>query len=67
VKKKMVLERELFKNIPLRVSGLNYGEGVYELEDCVGEEALSSNLPPNLGLMKKKILVGFSNHLLENA
>jgi hypothetical protein len=52
----MVLQRKLLKSIPLHVLGLNYGEGIYELNDCVGEEALSSNLPPKLGPIKKKKL-----------
>jgi hypothetical protein len=56
VKEKMVLQRKLLKSIPLHVLGLNYGEGIYELNDCVGEEALSSNLPPKLGPIKKKTL-----------
>ncbi len=63
----MVLECELFESIPLHVPRLNYGEGVYELEDHVGEEALSSNLPPKLGFMKIIFPIGFLNHLLENA
>jgi hypothetical protein len=39
----MVLKHEPFKIIPLHVQGLNYGEGVYELDDRVVEEAMSSN------------------------
>jgi len=49
VKEKMVLQRKLLESIPLHVLRLNYGEGIYELNNCVGEEALSSNLPPKLG------------------
>jgi hypothetical protein len=49
----MVLKYELLKSIFLHVQTLNYGEGVYELEDRVGEEALNSNLPPKLGPIKK--------------
>jgi len=45
----MVLEHELFKSILLHVQGLNYGEGIYELENHVGEETLNSNLPLKLG------------------
>jgi hypothetical protein len=36
----------------LQLYCLNYGEGVYELEDLVREEALISNLLPKLGLAK---------------
>jgi hypothetical protein len=47
VSKRMVLKFKLLKNIHLHIQELNYGKGIYELEDCVGEEAcLSSNLPP---------------------
>jgi hypothetical protein len=67
MKEKMVLECKLFKSIPLHVLGLNFGKCVYELEDRVGEEALSSNLPPKLGPIKIIFLVGFLSHLLENA
>jgi hypothetical protein len=35
---------KLLKNIPLHVQELNCGDDVYELEDRVKEEALSSNL-----------------------
>jgi hypothetical protein len=52
----MVPKHKVFKNIPLHVQGLNYGEGVYELEDCVGEKALSSNLPLKLHPLKKFLL-----------
>jgi hypothetical protein len=38
---------------------LNYGKGVYELEDPIGEEAQGSNLPPKLGLAKKLFLQVF--------
>jgi len=56
----MVQEHKLFKNIPLHVQGLNYGEGVYELEDHVGEETLSSNLLLELGSVKRIIRVSLS-------
>jgi len=56
----MVQKRKLFKNIPLHVQGLNYGKGVYELEDHVGEKALSSNLLLALGSIKIINRVGFS-------
>ncbi len=40
----MVPKHELLKSIPLHVQKLNYREGVYELEDHVGEETLSLDL-----------------------
>jgi hypothetical protein len=55
----MVPKRKVFKNIPLHVQGLNYGKGVYELEDRVGEEALSSNLPLELHPLKQVLLQVF--------
>jgi hypothetical protein len=63
----MVPKHELFESIPLHVQGLNYGKGIYELEDCVGEEALSLNLMLKLGPIKKFPLTSFPNLLLENA
>ncbi len=60
----MVLEHKLLERIPLHIQGLNYGKGVYELEDHVGEEALSSNLL-KLGPVKKN--PSFHDHLLKNA
>ncbi len=47
---------ELLGSIFLHIQMLNCGEGVYELEDRVGEETLSSNLPPKLGPIKKFLL-----------
>ncbi len=41
-------------------------KGIYELEDHVGEEALSSNLSLKLGFIKKILHVGFPSCLLEN-
>jgi hypothetical protein len=38
---------------------LNCGEVVYELEDYVGEEALSSNLLLKLGPLKNRIPIRF--------
>ncbi len=35
-------------------------KGVYELGDHVGEKALSSNSPPNLGITKKNFSYKFS-------
>jgi hypothetical protein len=60
MQKKMVMGRELFESIPLHSYELNY-----ELEDHVGEEALSLNLPLKLGLVRKISLASFPNHLLE--
>jgi hypothetical protein len=56
VQEKIVLKRLLFDSILLHVQGLNCGKGVYELEDNVGQEALSLNLMPKLGLIKKFLL-----------
>jgi hypothetical protein len=56
---------ESLKSSPLHVQELNYNEGVYDLEDHDGEEALSSNLLPKLE-PTKKTLTSFLSHLLEN-
>jgi hypothetical protein len=64
--KKMVLGRELFKNIPLHIYELICEKCIYELEDHVGEEALSLNLSPKLELIRKILLASFPNHLLKN-
>ncbi len=61
----MVPKCELYENIPLHIQRLNYGEGVHELNDCVGGETLSSNLPLELGPIKKIPLASFSNCLLK--
>ncbi len=63
----MVPKHELFKNIPLHVQKVNYEEDIYELKDHVGEEALSLNLLPKLGLAKRTFLASFPNCLLESA
>jgi hypothetical protein len=62
----MVLKCMLFKNILLHVQGLNCREGIYKLEDHVGQEALNSNLLLKLELVKKIPRVGFPNHMLKN-
>jgi hypothetical protein len=62
----MVLERLPFENIFFHIQGLNYGEGVYELEDHVGQGALSLNLLPRLGFVKRILHAHFSNRLLRN-
>jgi hypothetical protein len=43
----------LFKNILLHIQGLNCEKNVYELEDHVRQEALSSNLLLKLRPIKK--------------
>jgi hypothetical protein len=55
----MVQKHKLFENISLHVQRLNYREGIYELEDHVGEEALSSNLSLELRPIKRIPLIGF--------
>ncbi len=51
----------MFKNIPLHIQELNYGNlNIYEQKDHVGEVALSLNLPPKLGLAKKNFFRKFS-------
>jgi hypothetical protein len=62
----MVPKCELLESIPLHIQELNYGEGIYELVDHVGEKALNSNLSSKLGLTKKN-LASFLNHLLKSA
>jgi len=61
----MVPEHLLLKSIILHVQGLNCGEGIYELEDHVGHEALNTNLLPKRGFVKKILLANFSNYLLK--
>jgi hypothetical protein len=48
----MVPKHELLKSIPLYVQEPNYKEGIYELEDHVGEETLSLDLPLKLEFAK---------------
>ncbi len=62
----MVPKHELFESIPLHVQKLNCEKCTYELKDHVGEEALSSNLPPKLGFAKITFLASFFSRLLEN-
>ncbi len=52
-------KHELFENIPLYIQKLNCKENIYELEDHVGEKALSSNYLPKLGLAKELLLKVF--------
>jgi hypothetical protein len=62
---KMVLECELFENIPLHIQKLNCRENVYELEDHVREKALTSNWSPKLGPIKIIFPISLLNYLLE--
>ncbi len=57
---------KLFKITALHIEEQNCGKGVYELEDHIVEEALSLNLMPKFGHVRKILHVGFLNHLLEN-
>jgi hypothetical protein len=57
--REMVLEHVLFKIILLRIQGLHCGEGIFDLEDHVEQEALSSNLLPKIGFVKKFLLQVF--------
>jgi len=59
VQKKLVPRHGLFLNIPLHVQELNYEENIYELEDHVGEKALSLNLLPTFGHVKKTLPTSF--------
>jgi hypothetical protein len=61
----MVSKCKLFKNIPLHLQNLNCKENVYELEDHVGEKALTSNWLPKLGPIKIILPISLLNCLLE--
>jgi len=61
----MVLEHVLLKIILLHIQGLHCGEGIFDMEDHVGQEALSSNLLPKLEFVKKYPPTSFPNHLLK--
>jgi hypothetical protein len=50
----------------LHVQRLNYGKGIYELDDHVGEEALSSKLPLELGFVNFFPHASFPSHMLKN-
>ncbi len=45
---------------------INCREGVYELEDHVGQEALNSNLLLRFGHVKRIPFIDFPNYLLES-
>jgi hypothetical protein len=76
VKAKVVLEdvglrengvkRKLLENIPLHTQEQKCGTNIYELEDHVGEEGLSSNLMLKLGFAKKNPFASFLSYLLKN-
>jgi hypothetical protein len=57
--REMVLEHVLFKIIFLHIQGLHCREGIFDLEDHVGQEALSSNLLPKIRFVKKFLLQVF--------
>jgi hypothetical protein len=61
----MVLNHELFKNIPLHIQGLICEKKVFKMEDHFGEEALNLNLAPKFGLVERITFASFLNHLLE--
>lgn len=61
-----MLECLPLESILLHIQGLNCGEGVYELEDHVGQKALNLNSLPKLGFVKIIIRAHFSNRLLKN-
>jgi hypothetical protein len=56
----------LHEIIPLHDPKLNYKEGVYELGDHVGEEALNLDLLPKLKLIIFFPPIGFPSCLIEN-
>jgi hypothetical protein len=62
----MMPKCELFKITPLHVQKLNYREGIYELDDHVGDEALSLSLILKFRLAKKTPPTSFPNCLLES-
>ncbi len=63
---KMMPKHKLPKSIFLHAQRLNYGVGVCELEDHVGEKWLSSNWLTKFGLSNKTPLASFPNRLLES-
>jgi hypothetical protein len=66
VQKKMMPKCELFKITPLHVQKLDYRKSVYELDDHVGDEALSLSLILKFRLAKKTPPTSFPNCLLES-
>jgi len=66
VQKKIMSKCELPKSIPLHGQRLNYGIGVCELEDHVGEKGWNLKWPTKLALAKKTPFINFPTHLLES-
>jgi hypothetical protein len=58
-------KHKLLESIPLHVQKLNYKEGIFKLEDCVGEKTLNLDLLPKLGLAKRTF-TSFFNCQLES-
>jgi len=56
---------KLFENISLHIQKLNCKENVYELEDHVGEEVLTSNWSPKLRPIKIIFFISLLNCLLK--
>jgi hypothetical protein len=63
----MVPKHELPKNIHLDTQGPNYGVGVCELEDHVGEKELKWNWPTKFGPTKKTPFGSFLSYMLKSA
>ncbi len=63
MQEKMV-PKGMLKNIFLHIQKLYCGEGVYELEDHVGQETLNSNLMLMLGLVNIIHPTSFFNCML---
>ncbi len=61
MQEKMMPKCKLFKITPLHVQKLNYKEGVYELGDHVGDEALSLGLLLKFRPAKKTPTTSFPN------
>lgn len=62
----MVPKCKLLESIPLHVQELNCGNDVYELENYVKEEALSSNLCAKAWARKKNFSCKFSRSPIIN-
>jgi len=63
--REMVLEHVMFKIILLHIQGLHCKEGIFDLEDHVGQEALSFQLVAKDWVCKKIPFTSFPNHLLK--